>query len=329
MPDKTPDSSVDVATEVLVPRQQTPAGPPAAPSAEREFTVKARTQRQIIMGRFFRHRLAMISLVVLGLVFVLAFVVAYFWPHTYQFETDDYTAYNAAPSGSYPFGTDNRGHDYFALVMRGTQRSLEIAFFVAFFSTLIGTVYGAIAGYYRGWVDALMMRGVDVILTVPLLAVAVLLSGKVGSGATGWLGISILLAALSWPAISRVVRSQVLSLREKEYVEAARALGATDRRIIFRHILPNAAGTLTVIATLMVAAAILIESALSFLGFGVHDPDVSLGLLIFQHEDGLASGTGWLFWFPGLFIILIALTINFIGDGLRDAFDPTQTRVRA
>jgi peptide/nickel transport system permease protein len=281
------------------------------------------------MRRFLRHRMAMVSLAVLVLVFLLAFVVAYVWPHSYIYETNDYTAYNTGPSSTYPFGTDNRGHDYFALVMRGTQRSLEIAFFVAFFSTLVGTVYGAIAGYYRGWVDALMMRGVDVLLTIPLLAIAILLDGKVGAGASGWLGISILLAALSWPAISRVVRSQVLSLREKEFVEAARALGATDRRIIFRHILPNAAGTLTVIATLMVAAAILIESALSFLGFGVQSPDTSLGLLINQHQDALASGTGWLFWFPGLFIIVIALSINFIGDGLRDAFDPKQTRVRA
>jgi peptide/nickel transport system permease protein len=126
-----------------------------------------------------------------------------------------------------------------------------------------------------------------------------------------------------------VVRAQFLSLREKEFVEAARALGAKDGRIIFRHILPNVAGPLIVMVTLLVAAAILTETALSFLGFGIHPPDTSLGLLISDGQNSLLGGRPWLFYFPGIFIILIALTVNFIGDGLRDAFDPTQTRVRA
>jgi peptide/nickel transport system permease protein len=198
---------------------------------------------------------------------------------------------------------------------------------VAIAATVFGSIYGAVAGYYRGLSDTLMMRLVDLVLTIPALAIGALLGKKYG--ATSWWLLAAILSALLWTGVSRVVRGQVLSLREKEYVEAARALGASDTRIIFRHILPNVAGPIIVLFTLLVAGAILAESGLSFLGFGVQFPDVSLGSLISDGETAAVGGRGWLFYFPGLFIILIALTVNFIGDGLRDALDPTQTKVRA
>jgi peptide/nickel transport system permease protein len=165
-------------------------------------------------------------------------------------------------------------------------------------------------------------------LTFPIIAVAAVLGYQVGPSASGWLFIAVVIAALTWPYVARIVRGVVLSLREKEFVEAARALGATNTRIIFRHLLPNALGPIIVTVTVLVALAILTETALSFLGFGVQAPDTSLGLLVNTGQTAVDTRP-WLFYFPGLFIILIALTVNFIGDGLRDAFDPTQTRVRA
>ena len=296
--------------------------PQAAP--EREFTVEARTQTQLIVRRFFQHKLAVASLVVLILVILLAYIGGALWKYSYSDITPDNSV---PPSGNHPFGTDNLGYDEFARVLRGTQLSIEIAFSVAIMATVAGTIWGAIAGYYRGWADATMMRLVDLVLTIPILAAGALLTKKVQH--TGWWALALVIAALSWPAVSRIVRGQALSLREKEYVEAARALGARDSRIIFRHLLPNIAGQIIVVVTILVAAAILIESSLSFLGFGVQNPDVSLGSLISGSDTALQGGRWWLFYFPGIFIILICLSVNFIGDGLRDAFDPTQQRVRA
>jgi ABC-type dipeptide/oligopeptide/nickel transport system permease subunit len=293
-------------------------------SAEREFTVKARSQTQLIFSRFLNHRLAVASVFILLAVILLAFVGGPLWKYDYSDITPDNSV---PPSLNHPFGTDNLGHDNFAQVMRGTQVSLMIAFSVAALAALVGTVWGSISGYYRGLTDTLMMRVVDLILTIPILAAGALLTKKWQNA--GWWALALVIAALSWPAVSRVVRGQVLSLREREYIEAARALGATDSRIIYRHLLPNIAGQLIVVVTVLVAAAILIESSLSFLSFGVQPPDVSLGSLISGSDTALAGGRWWLFYFPGIFIILIALSVNFIGDGLRDAFDPTQQRVRA
>ena len=304
-----------------------PAGPPPPGPGEREFTVRARSQREIVLRRFLAHRMAVASLILLIGVALFAFVGAAVWHYKV---TSTYTNDILVPPNlHHPMGTDNNGFDYMAFVLRGIQRSMEIAFLVAVVSTVVGSVYGAVAGYYRGWLDAVMMRLVDLLLTIPVIAIGALLAHKFGQSAGGWLPVSLVLAGVFWPASSRIVRSQVLSLREKEFVEAARALGARDRRIIFRHILPNVAGPIIVVVTLTVAAAILVETALSYLGFGVHVPDTSLGLLIAQNQTALDGGQWWLFVFPGVFIVLIALTINFIGDGLRDAFDPTQTRVRA
>jgi ABC-type dipeptide/oligopeptide/nickel transport system permease subunit len=211
---------------------------------------------------------------------------------------------------------------------------------VAGLSTLIGTAMGAMAGYYGGWIDNLLMRFTDLILTLPGLAVLLTAAQFFGQGDVDanfgiWqptlpqpLVIGLILAFLFWTAIARIVRGLFLSLREKEFVEAAKAAGAGDTRIMIRHMLPNVVGPIVVNATLIVAAAILVEAALSFLGFGIQPPNAALGKLI---ADGQSEGfrLWWLVTFPGLVIVVIALAINFVGDGLRDALDPTQRRIRA
>jgi peptide/nickel transport system permease protein len=244
-----------------------------------------------------------------------------FWQYDY---TDLSSPPNIRFSPDNPMGTDNLGHDLFAQVMRGMQQSLKVALIVALLSTGIGAPYGAIAGYLGGRVDTIMMRFCDVLLVIPLFLVAgAIVAGQGGSVLT----VALVLGLLGWVVDARVVRSVVLSLREMEFVEAAKALGAGPLRVVFRHLLPNATGAIIVQTTLNIATAILAEAALSFVGLGVQPPDTSLGLLVNQARQAVETRP-WLFYWPGVMIIAIALTISFIGDGLRDAFDPRQTRQR-
>jgi ABC-type dipeptide/oligopeptide/nickel transport system permease subunit len=297
----------------------------AATTTEREFTVQRRSQTQMILRRFMAHKLAVGSLVVFVIVVIVSLIGGRFWKYGYADITDQFSS---PPSLEHPMGTDDIGHDSLAQVLRGAQKSVQVALMVAILATTIGAVIGAIAGYYRGWVDSALMRFTDLILTIPSIAILALLAATVSDQAGNWFFIGLVLALLQWTYIARVVRGTFLSLREKEFVEAARALGASDTRIMFRHLLPNATGSIIVNATITVAVAILVETALSYLGLGIKAPDTSLGLLISAGQQA-ATTRPWLFYFPGLIIVIIALTINFIGDGLRDAFDPTQTRVRA
>lgn len=292
---------------------------------EREFTIKARSHSRMVLARFLQHRLAVVSLFVLLAVVALALLGNHLWHYSYTFQSPDNSV---GPSLKHPFGTDELGHDTFAQVLRGAQKSVTIALLVATISVAFGTLVGAVAGFYRGWIDTLLMRGTDLFLTIPYYAAAAALAYQFGGGSNGWLYLAGILAGFAWMPIARIVRGVFLSLREKEYVEAARALGARNRRIIFRHLLPNAVGPIIVNATLIIAATILAETALSYIGLGVQPPDTSLGLLVVKGQQA-ATTRPWLFYFPGLFIVIIVLSINFVGDGLRDAFDPTQTRVRA
>jgi peptide/nickel transport system permease protein len=321
-PGKAPGSEVPPGASPV------PGGGAAVQSApsgtvEREFTVAARTQTQMVMRRFLAHRLAVASLVVFVIVVAGSLGGAHLWKYHYADITREFST---APSLKHPMGTDDIGHDTLAQILRGAQKSVQVALLVALLSTTFGSVLGAVAGYYRGVVDSVLMRFTDLVLTIPLLAIAGLLAGTLGSG--DWFLVAVVIASVSWTSIARVVRGTFLSLREKEFVDAARALGASDTRIIFRHLLPNATGSIIVNATITVAVAILVETALTFLGLGIRPPDTSLGLLVSTGVQA-AQTRPWLFYFPGLVIIMIALSINFIGDGLRDAFDPTQTRVRA
>jgi ABC-type dipeptide/oligopeptide/nickel transport system permease subunit len=311
---------------------------------EHGVEVKARSQWAYARIRFFRHRLALFSLVVLILVGIVAVFPAWFAP--YGPNEQNLPGIDAAgnlttgeiaqaPSWDHLFGTDLLGRDYLSRVIFGLQTSLWVAMFVAILSTLIGTATGAFAGYYGGVLDNLLMRVTDLVLTLPTLAV--LLAAAAFFGQEGQkIGpitlsqpamIGLILALLFWTGLARIIRGVFLSLREKEFVEAAKASGASDSRIILRHILPNCIGPIVVTMTLIVAAAILTEAALSFLGFGIQPPEPALGNLIAEGNVG-GLGYWWLVTFPGIVIVIIALSVNFIGDGLRDALDPTQ-RIRA
>ena len=293
---------------------------------ERGRTIRARTQRQMVLSRFLQHKLAVASLVVLVVLVVVSLIGGRIWKYGYEELTD---SLSEGPSWEHPMGTDAIGHDAFAQVLRGAQRSVQVALVVGLLSTAFGALVGALAGFYRGWLDTILMRVTDLFLVIPSIALFALLGRRVSTGGgSSWVFIALIIAAVSWMSIARVVRGVFLSLREKEFVEAARALGASNGRIIRRHLLPNAVGPIIVNATVSVAVAILIESALSYLGLGIKPPDTSLGLLVASGQQA-ATTRPWLFYFPGLFIILIALCVNFLGDGLRDAFDPTQQRVRA
>ena len=313
-------------TDVTVPKPDMVKsdGPQRDPSS-RDFTVRRRSQSSLVLRRFLQHRLAVISLVVFLLLVLLSVFAESWWQYSSTTITDDLSE---GPSLKHPMGTDSTGHDLLAEVLAGARVSVLVALLVALLSTAFGTVFGALSGFYGGRTDTIMMRVVDLILTVPTLAILITLGATIAGGGGDPVVIALILASLSWLQIARIIRGLFLSLREKEYVEAARCLGASNRRIIFRHLLPNAVGPIIVNATIVVAVAILAETALSFLGFGIKFPSTSLGLLVAEGQSA-ASTRPWLFYFPGLVIVLIALTINFVGDGLRDALDPQQNRVRA
>jgi peptide/nickel transport system permease protein len=299
-----------------------------APRTEREFTVKERTQWQMALRRFLRHRAAVTSLVVFVLLLLFAFVLPYFWHYKYNHfvelcQQPSGISGPCSPSLKHPFGTDAT-HDTLAVVMRGTQQSLKVAFLIAAVGTSAGAIWGVVSGFFGGVVDSGLMRLADLVLTIPSLALAAALAHN---GGGSLLLIGLILAGVSAPYVARVVRGVVLSLREREFVEAARALGASNVRIMFRHLMPNTIPVLLVNATLLVAQGILAETALSYVGFGIQSPDTSLGVLVSDGQNAI-DAQPWLFYFPGVFIILIALTVNFIGDGLRDALDPRQTRER-
>jgi ABC-type dipeptide/oligopeptide/nickel transport system permease subunit len=286
--------------------------------------LQARSQWAFARRRFFRHRLAMASLVVLLTVFAAGAFANVVAPYSYSDVNLD--ALTQSPSAHHLFGTDQAGRDYFSRTLFGIRTSARVALLVGFLSTVLGTIVGGLAGYFGGWPDNILMRITDLFLTLPLLAV--LLTAAKFLGHSGPTQVALLLAFFIWTPIARIVRGSFLSLREKEYVEAAKASGSGDIRIMFRHMIPNTIGPILVAATLTTGTAILLESVLSFLGFGIEPPTPALGVLIGEGQDqGLASW--WLVTFPGLIIVLIVLCINFIGDGLRDALDPTQRRVRA
>jgi peptide/nickel transport system permease protein len=313
--------------------------------------VEGLSQGQIVRRRFFRHKGAVVSMITLAFIVVLAFSAVGFdfslfgiqikTPGWWQWSWTDIPpaqeggqpTLSLVPEwlggagvtlGAHPFGQDEIGRDIFAVVMRGTQQSIVIMVIVGLIATTIGTIMGAVSGYYRGWVDSVLMRFTDIIITIPLIVIGAVLG--VAFGRLGAFVLAIIIGLFTWTGLARLVRAEVLSLREREFVDAARVAGASDRRIIFKHILPNAIGVIIVNTTLLMAAAILLETALSFLGYGVQAPDTSLGKIISENQSAFATRP-WLFWWPGVFIIAIALCINFIGDGLRDAFDPRQKRL--
>jgi ABC-type dipeptide/oligopeptide/nickel transport system permease subunit len=318
---------------------------PPAPRDEMSLEqreVAGLSQGQIVRRRFFRHKGAMISLITLVFILVLS-VSSIGWGPIPGWWKYDYSDIVAPPGGSgatfsflwiggsffhwgdFPFGAPSVGYDNFAQVMRGIQQTLVIVLIMGILSTVIGVVSGALAGYYRGWIDSAIMRFTDLMITLPILLVTAVLGFVLG--AHGVIPLALALGFLSWQAMTRLVRAEFLTLREREFVDAARVAGASDRRIIFKHILPNTVGVIAVQATLTISGGILAEAALGFLGFGIQPPDVSLGSLISQYQGAMLTGEPYLFLWPSVFIILIVLALNFVGDGLRDAFDPRQKRI--
>jgi ABC-type dipeptide/oligopeptide/nickel transport system permease subunit len=291
--------------------------------AREGLEVKARSQWDLFKRRFLGHKLALFSLVILLIISFAALFPDLVAP--YDYAAQDIRNRSLAPTleGWHLFGTDKIGRDYFSRVVYGTQTSIFVAFFVAIMSTAMGTVIGALAGYYGGWLDNLLMRFTDFVIAVPFLAILLVAVAYLGRGSP--VRVALILSFLLWTTIARIVRGAYLSLREKEFVEAAKASGASDFRIMFRHILPNTLGPIIVNATLTVATAILLEATLSFLGFGIQPPTPALGKLISDGRGAMLTDW-WLVTMPGITIVIICLCINFVGDGLRDALDPTQQR---
>jgi len=293
------------------------------PAARRELELPpgaepvARSNWQLFRRRFFRHKVAVVSIFVLVLLIVACFGAH--WLAPYGRNEQHLLDSTAGPNGAHWFGTDDLGRDQLTEIMYAGQVSLRIGLVVALLSTVAGVIVGALAGYYGRWIDQGLSRTTDLFLIVPEIAILAVALKKLGQ-TPSW--IIVVLAALGWMYVARVVRGQVLSAKEKEYVEAARASGASDARIIVRHILPNCIGPIMVNATLAIATAIVAESTLSFLGFGIQPPDNSWGLMISSAESAAADfNRFYLIFFPGLMLLLVVLAVNFLGDGLRDAFD--------
>jgi peptide/nickel transport system permease protein len=296
----------------------------APQDAELELAVGAeavpRTQWQLFWRRFFRHRLAVGSLLILALLCIACFGAK--WIAPYSISKIDISIVGTAkgPSWKHWFGTDEFGHDQLSVLLFAGQISLRIGLAVAAFSTILGVLIGAAAGYFGSVIDRFLSATTDLFLVVPQLALLAVALTYFGRSPTT---IIIVLAVLGWTYIARVVRGQVLSLKEKEFVEAARASGASSWRIIIRHILPNLVGAIMVNLTLSVAVAIVTESTLSFLGYGINPPANSWGLMLSNNETAVNDPSKMhLLLFPGLMLLITVICVNFLGDGLRDAFDP-------
>ncbi len=300
------------------------AGPSGQPGPAGDESEAGLSRGKLVLRRFLRRKLSVASV----LIIVFLFVLAYGGPHLTKFnhEFQDINHFLEPPSSLHWFGTTQIGQDVFAQTMRGLQKSLVIGLLTAFLSTGTAAVVGATAGYFGGWVERILMWIVDLLLVLPAFLIIAILSPSFKN--SSWLLFVVLLAGFSWMITARVVRGLTLSLREREFVTAARYMGVPARKIIFRHLLPNMSSFLIIDATITVGGAILAESGLSYFGFGIQDPDLSLGTLIAR--GGPAAFTyPWLFLFSGGLLIVTVLAVSVVGDGLRDAFDPYSESAKA
>jgi peptide/nickel transport system permease protein len=316
---------VPAATQPLPVEVDTSSGSPIGVAVHERVL----STRQLAWRRFRRHKPAIISAVVLIIIALACLLVTVnlfgFRLSHYTFREQNLFVIRHSPSANHLFGTDQLGRDLFTRVLYGGRISLLVGVTVAASSGIIGAVVGAVAGYYGGTIDNLLMRVTDLFLAIPFLVVLLIgekLLDKLLPGQS-ILNTVLILTLFFWMTDARIVRGVYLSLKEKEFVEAAKASGASDSRIMFYHMLPNAMGPIIVNATLLVAAAILTESALSFLGFGVQPPTPTWGNLL-SDSRGFITTNPYLIWFPGLAILVTVLAVNFLGDGLRDALDPHQ-----
>lgn len=271
----------------------------------------------LVWRRFVRKPVALVGLVTVLLLFAFAYLSPYLVE--WQYDELDTSAFLSPPSAEHWFGTTQNGFDVFALTMRGMQKSLIIGLVGALLSTALAAIVGAFAGYFGGRLNAVLLVLVDLLLVLPGFLIIAILSPAF-RGRT-WLLFVVLLAGFHWMVTSRIVRGLTLSLKEREFVQAARFMGVPGWRIIFRHILPNMSSLLIIDATVNVSALILAEVGLSFFGFGVQPPDVSLGTLIGNYANA-ALTYPWQFYFPAASLVILVLSINVVGDALRDALDP-------
>jgi peptide/nickel transport system permease protein len=283
--------------------------------------------RNTVWRRFRRHKVALAGIVVLALLALIAILARFLAPFDPNaIDQVHWQGYPLAPGAfGHPLGTDEVGRDLLSRLMYGAQISLTVALFAVIMEIVIGTVLGAISGYYGGWLDFVIMRCTDVVLSIPLLPLLLVITAIVEATSTKaalnfWV-IVLIIGGTSWPSVARLVRASFLSLREREFAEAARAVGNRDGRIIFRHLLPNAIAPIIVQATLDVANVIILESTLSFLGFGIQPPTASWGNMLANSQSNITLAP-WAAIFPGLCILVTTLAINYVGDGLRDALDP-------
>ena len=329
--------AADTASEIA-------GGPGLGLTPDYEVSLESLNQWQIAWRRFKRHKLAVFG----GFLFVAMILIAVVGPFILPFVSTNVPKPPAGgkcpdlatrlfsagcpPTLAHPFGTTGGlGFDVLTLVVNGARLSLIIGVGASVFSAVIGTVVGGVAGYFGGWIDNLLMRVCDVLLSLPLLFVIVVASAFLGAGdgllgqlfgAGSWLIVLIVFSGLGWPGLARLVRSLFLTLRQEVFVEAARAVGVGDLRIIFRHILPNAISPIIVATTLSVAGVIVGEAFVSYLGYGVSPTTPTWGNVLTASQDKMAQGNWWWPLFPGLGIVITVLGINFMGDGLRDALDP-------
>jgi peptide/nickel transport system permease protein len=282
--------------------------------------------RHTVWRRFRRRKVAIAGAIVLALMILVAVFANVIKPFDPDFQDPAWSGYPLAPGMAHHLlGTDELGRDLLSRLMFGARISLTVAFFTVVMEVVIGAIIGAIAGYYAGVIDFWLMRFTDVFLSIPLLPLLLVLTAIVEATSTkaslSFLTIVVIIGGLSWPTVARLVRASFLTLREREFTEAARAVGNRDGRIIFRHLLPNAIAPIIVQATLDIAGVIVTESTLSFLGFGIQPPTASWGNMLANAESNMTIAP-WVAIFPGLCILLTVLAINYLGDGLRDAIDP-------
>ncbi len=285
------------------------------------LTQKRRSQGRIIFDRFIRNKAALAGAIWIGILVIFCFLGPYITGHN-QPDLVRPSLANLAPSALNPLGTDNVGRDEFARAMSGGRVSLLVGFVSMLVALIFGISIGSFAGFYGGLVDNILMRLTDIALAIPLYLLLFVLSMAFSDGSPT--SVIVLIAILSWTQVARLVRGEFLALREREYVLAARTIGARSLRLMFRHILPNAAGPIIVSATLLVGNNIILESVLSFFGFGLRIPFASWGNMV-SDGQALYDVAPWLVFAPALLIVTVVLSFNLVGDGLRDALDPYMT----
>lgn len=284
---------------------------------------KVPSRTRVVARRFFASTQGRIGFAVLALMFLLAFAGPLISPWSY---TDkDFTAFMQPPSARHWFGTLQTGSDVFAVTLRGMQKSLVVGLLAALISTALAAVVGSFGGYFLGWTDRTLSWVTNLLLVLPAFLVLAILSPVFGPGQ--WALFVVMLALFLWMVTSKIVRGMAISVKQREFVQAARYMGVPPVRIIFRHVIPNLSSLLIVDATLNVSTAILTETSLSYFGFGIQPPDVSFGTLI---ADGSKTAVyaPWTFWFVAGLLVVTVLAVNLIGDALRDAFDPSSGRRR-